>query len=572
MRFPMIHRFGDFELDDQLFELRKASAREIVPIQPKAFDILRCLVEKQDVVVSRAELMAKVWPGVVVTNDSLAQAIMAARAAIGDDGEEPTFIHTVRGRGYRFVGRVEAVSRAEPVRAAEGGSANYAPSSLVGRGPSLAALRDALDGARLGRGGVCLVTGETGVGKTRLVEELSAIAEGVRSVLVSCDGPDGAPGLWPFTQAVRELRSAGVPVGPELDALAEGRVPASTLADPQARFTLFDATTRALTTCAKLRPLLLVIDDLHLADLDTLRLLALLSPQLRTAHMLLVAAYSSVTPRLPSFRAAMSALAQEPSTSVLRLEPLTRDEVGAVVEQANGRALSPALVDKVFEKTKGNPLLVTQLAHVLKSEERVGSGGMATSVLVGGEGIRDTITGMLATLPESANRVLDVAAVFGTTFPLAPLAAALDQSNEHVLGQLDAADVARIVVRAGPASYRFTYPLVRDVIYKRLLSSERARIHGRVASALEKHLGDAPDHQSVAEIADHLVEAAAAGDVNAAVDCSLRAAELANVAGDPEAASRYAQRGLEAFRFAQTPDNARRAALCTLRDAAPSRK
>src|SRR5437867_6798197 len=107
----MIHRFGEFELDDQLFELRKTTPRvEIVPIQPKAFDILRCLVDKQDVVVSRAELMAKVWPGVVVTNDSLAQAIMAARAAIGDDGDEPTYIHTVRGRGYRFVGRVEALA------------------------------------------------------------------------------------------------------------------------------------------------------------------------------------------------------------------------------------------------------------------------------------------------------------------------------------------------------------------------------------------------------------------------------------------------------------------------------
>jgi predicted ATPase len=567
----MIHRFGEYEIDDQLFELRKG--RAIVPIQPKAFDILRCLVDKQDVVVSRAELMGKVWPGVVVTNDSLAQAIMAARAAIGDDGDEPTFIHTVRGRGYRFVGQVQSSPR--PERGESPSKPGPAPSSLIGRAASMAALRDALEAARAGRGGVCLVTGETGVGKTRLIEELAAITEGVNCILVSCDGPDGTPDLWPFIQALRALRTAGASLTEALEPLAEGRVPASTFADPQARFALFDATASALTASAKAQPLLLVIDDLHLADLDTLRLLALLSPQLRSAPMLLVAAYSSTTPRLPSFRAAMSALSQEPSTSVLRLESLTRDEVAQVVEQANGQSLSAALVDKVFEKTKGNPLLVTQLVHVLKTpapDERVGPGGMATSVLVGGDGIRDTITGMLAALSEPANRVLDVAAVFGTTFPLAPLAAAIDQSNEHVLGALDAADVARVVTRSGSASYRFTYPLVRDVIYKRLLSSERARLHGRVASALEKHLGEAPDHRRVAEIADHLVEAAAAGDVNAAVDCSLRAAELANLAGDAEAAARYAVRGLEAFRYAQAPDNARRAQLCTLRDAAPSRK
>ena len=566
----MIYRFGDLELDDQLFELRKG--RELIPIQPKAFDILSSLLDRHDVVVSRAELMAKVWPGVVVTNDSLAQAIMAARAAIGDDGEEPTFIHTVRGRGYRFVGPVATNERAEPARADAGVGAAPAPPSLIGRASSLAAMRDALDAARLGRGALCLVTGETGIGKTRLVEDFCAVTEGVQSVLVSCVGPDGAPDLWPFIQALRMLRISGAVLGPELDALADGRVPASTLADPQARFTLFDATASALTSAAKTRPLLLVVDDLHLADLETLRLLALLSPQLKSAQVLVVAAYSSTTPRLPSFRAAMSALAQEPSTSVLRLEALTRNDVAALVVQANGRALSDALVDKVFEKTKGNPLLVTQLVHVFKAEERVGpGGGMATSVLVGGDGIRDTIMGMLAALPESANRVLDVAAVFGTTFPLAPLAAALDRTNDSVLGELDAADVARVVTRMGPASYRFTYPLVRDVLYKRLLSSERARLHGRAASALEKHLGDSADHQRVAEIADHLVEAAAVGDVNAAVDCSIRAAELANAAGDHVAASRYARRGLEAFRFAQTPDNARRAQLCILRDIAPSR-
>jgi predicted ATPase len=153
--------------------------------------------------------------------------------------------------------------------------------------------------------------------------------------------------------------------------------------------------------------------------------------------------------------------------------------------------------------------------------------------------------------------------VFGQTFPVAPLAAALDESNEVVLRELDAADLARIVARAGAATYRFTYPLVRDVLYKRLLASERARRHGSVAAALEKHLGDARDHQRVAEIADHLIEAAAAGDVDAAVDCSLRAAELAKEAGDSAAAARYAQRGLEAFRFAQTPDETRRSKLGT---------
>ncbi|MDB4935772.1 MAG: transcriptional regulator [Labilithrix sp.] len=562
----MIHRFGAFELDDQLFELRKGA--DVVAIQPKAFDILRCLVQSGGVVVSRPDLMAKVWPGVVVTNDSLAQAIMAARTALGDDGEEPTFIHTVRGRGYRFVAPVESLPRAKTKESIRP-KTDRPPSTFVGRAQSLATLRKLLERARNARGGLCLVTGESGVGKTRLVEELCAEATGVLTISVRCYDGEGAPELWPFAQALRILRAAGAtpPLDGELAALADGCAVATTLADPQARFRLFDGIVRMLTVRTDPRPLLFAIDDLHLADLDSLRLIALLSPQLRATSVLLVAAYGPTTPRLASFRAAMGALAQEASTSTLRLEPLTRDDVATFVKQGNrskpgsGRELPDALLEKVFDKTRGNPLLLTQLVSVLNAEESLEKADVETSALVGGEGIRDAITSMLAALPESANRVLTVAAVFGVTFPLAPLAAALDETNDVVLRELDAADVVRVVARAGAARYRFTYPLVRDVLYKRLLPSERARLHGRVAAALGEHLGDGAEHARVAEIADHLVEAAAAGDVEGAVDCSLRAATLAKAAGDDAAAAKYAQRGLEAFRFAQRPDEARRALL-----------
>lgn len=175
--------------------------------------------------------------------------------------------------------------------------------------------------------------------------------------------------------------------------------------------------------------------------------------------------------------------------------------------------------------------------------------------------MRDAITSMLAALPESVDAVLTVAAVFGQAFPVAALAAARGESNESVLLALDAAESARVIARAGAASYRFTYPLVRDVLYKRLPASPRAKLHGAVANALSTQLGGATDHARVAEIADHLVEAAAVGDLDAAIDCSLRAAELAKSAGDRVAAAAYARRGLDAFRFAQRPDETRRARL-----------
>lgn len=431
--------------------------------------------------------------------------------------------------------------------------------SFGGREARLSTLHERLERARKGKGGLVLVTGETGVGKTRLVEELEHGAADVESLFVKCLATAGAPDLWPFSQALRSLRSAEEPLAPELDALADARLPASTLTDPQARFALFDGCVRAFATSAKRRPLLLAIDDLELADAHTLGLIALLSPQLRALPMLVVATHGKRPARLPLFRAAVAALAKESNTTSVRLEPLSRVEVASVMEQALGRAPTEALLDKVFDKSQGNPLLLSQLVQVL--DGRLDGSDVATSALVGGETMRDVIGGLLSTLPESARRALTVASVFGRVFPLAPLAAALGATNEAVLRELDAADVARVVARSGDAGYRFTYPLVRDVLYRRLPRAERARLHTQVATALWEQLGSSRDHQRVGEIAFHLVEASVAGDVNSAVDASLRAAELARAAGDEAAAMKYAERGIEAFMFAQRPDETRRALL-----------
>jgi predicted ATPase len=189
---------------------------------------------------------------------------------------------------------------------------------------------------------------------------------------------------------------------------------------------------------------------------------------------------------------------------------------------------------------------------------------LATSVLVGGDGMRDAITQHLAALAEETARVVVVAAVFGRSFRLAPLAAALGEPNETVLRALDDVEAARIVRRTGTGTYRFTVPIVRDVLYRQLSASERARLHGAAAKALEEHLGNDADHESLAEIAAHLVEAAPAGDVARAADLSIRAAELAKAAGAHEAAARYATRGLDALRFSQKVDTARQRRLTEL--------
>ncbi len=102
----MVYRFADCELDEQLYQLRRNSAP--VALEPKVFDVLAYLIHHRDRVVSKDELLDKLWPGQVVGENALTRCIRAARAAVGDDGTRQEIIETQHGRGYRFVAAVVA--------------------------------------------------------------------------------------------------------------------------------------------------------------------------------------------------------------------------------------------------------------------------------------------------------------------------------------------------------------------------------------------------------------------------------------------------------------------------------
>ena len=553
------YKFGPFELDARNFELKRNGV--LVPIQPKAFDALVCLLSKRNDLVTKAEIMATVWPGVSVTKDSLAQAMMAVRTALGIDADDASYVQTVRGRGYRFVAEVEVISdtresgisRAEP------------PWPLVGRLDARAIFDESLVRATSGRGVVLLVSGDIGVGKTSFLEAVVCRAPTITSMVVRGTADAGAPDLWPFVQAARELRRRGAVLATDTVVLAEGKVSPQTLGEPKARFRLFEQFAKNLAAAAQRAPVLFAIDDLHLADEHALSMLAVIAPMLRSSSVLLMVSYRPRAGMHKSFEAIVGALSREPQASVIKLEPFGREEVAAFAELRAGKRPESAVVDKLFEKTKGNPLFVSQMIHVLRAEKRL-SVDTATSALVGGDGMREAIMQHLATLPESGVSVLTMAAVFGRTFGVAAVAASLHTTNEAVLRELDVAERARIVARDGSTSYRFTYPVIRDVLYKKLALSERAQFHRKVAGALEHRLGSAPTHEAVAEVARHYVEAAVSGEVELAMDWSIRAAELARDAGDREAAAVYADRGLDALAFAQRPDEERRRRLLAFKN------
>jgi DNA-binding winged helix-turn-helix (wHTH) protein len=552
----MIRRFGAFELDEERFELRRDGVVE--PLQPRVFDLLRALARRPDVVVSRAELLAEVWAGASVTNDALAQAVMALRKALGDPGEPPRFVETVRGRGYRFIAPVttsEPSANTGAARSAGGAPGARAPEGppFVGRGERVAQVEALL----VRGGGVVMVTSDAGGGKTRFLDALAARAEGS---LVVRTAPAGAPDLWLFTQALRELARRGVLLDGAASALAEGSFDAGKLDEPAARFALADELLRVLVGASAGRPLLLAVDDLHAETARTLAVLELLAPRLRETSVVLCAAYMQSTPLNAGLQALLAVLSRDPGVVVFRLEPFTRDDVGTFLEATSGVAPSAELLARIHHKTAGNARLLMQLAQ-RPSADWLREPDVRTGSLVDVTPLHEAIAYQLGSLSSDVAAVVTMAAVLGPSFTVAPLSAALGLANAETLRALDVAAAARVLTRNSAGHYRFAYPLVRDVLHARLPAVERARLHGLAARALEAHLGDSDDHLRVAEIASHFVEAAAAGDVEAAVDWSLRAATLAAAAGDDAAARATASRGLEAIELAAQPDAAKRARL-----------
>ena len=167
----MIYAFAEFELDEARGELRRAGA--LLPLEPKPFAVLRHLVRHRKRVVSKQELIRRVWPDVVVAEDSLSAAVRRVRRVLRDTGAEQRFIHTLRGRGFRFVAPVQEISSQATPQAAE---ASAERGGFVGRAAVLTELADALEDASSGRGRIVLLTGEPGIGKTRTAEELARSA------------------------------------------------------------------------------------------------------------------------------------------------------------------------------------------------------------------------------------------------------------------------------------------------------------------------------------------------------------------------------------------------------------
>ena len=420
-----------------------------------------------------------------------------------------------------------------------------APGGFVGRERELAQMTAGLDDVFAGRGRVLLLVGEPGIGKSRLAEELvaRARARGAQILVGRCWEAGGAPAYWPWVQSlrayVRKTDSAALRAQlgpgvadvaqllPELREIAEDLPSAPAAESEGARFRLFDSVTAFLRRVATVRPLVLVLDDLHAADEPSLLLLQFVAREVGLSRVLIVGACRDVDPTLADpLKTTLTELAREPVSRTLTLAGLAEADVTRLIALAAPAVPTMELGAAVYGETEGNPLFVGEIVRLLAEEGRLGD--PATAPLVIPHSVREAIGRRLRHLTDACNRLLTLASVLGREFDLDALTHVSRLERGAALELLDEAMEARVVteVPGTIGRLRFAHALIRDAAYHSMTRSRRIELHHRMGEALEiLHESELEPH--LAQLAHHFFEAAAGGTGDKAVGYARRAAARA---------------------------------------------
>lgn len=407
---------------------------------------------------------------------------------------------------------------------------------FVGREHELDELRHHWRRAQAGHGGLVLVSGEAGIGKTRLVERLADDAgQGGSVAWGATAGPD-APALWLWRSVLLDLHG---PRPPQILGTDPVTAPLNDLADPagpaeQERVRVVEALMRAAD-----RPLLVVLDDLHWADADSVALLRLAAGAARRAPMLLVGTMRPDEIDVGSpLHTTLTDLA--PSGTTIHLQGLSTDDLGGLVHALTGRSPSQDLVASVMDRTAGNPFFVREVLRLLVAE-----GGLDDAMSGGDLGVprlvHDVLLRRVGQLSAAARSVLDASAVIGATAGLDLAAVVTGLPRPAVAEAAEEAEAARLVSIEGDR-LRFVHDLVRDALMAGLEPRERRRLHLAVAQGLRAG-PDAP----VSEIAGHLLDALPAGDPAEAAAAALDAGREALANHAPGESTRFLERALDAL-------------------------
>jgi len=452
---------------------------------------------------------------------------------------------------------------------------------FVGRTAALERLSAQFEAVSNGRGGVAIVLGEPGLGKTRLLEEFADLARqrGAMVLRGACYDGEWQRPYGPFVEIILEyarqadLAALNILAGlapilaraaPELRTFLKDIPEPAPIDKDEERLRLFDAVMRLLIEVSARRPVLLILDDLHWADYGTSAMLSHLVHFVEENPIQLIGAYRDAeVERQHPLNKALLGIRRLQNFESIALEGLSSGEIASLLSIIGDQPAPPAMIDALARETDGNPFLLREvLLHlrdqgliftqheVWASDTNVASAGIPA-------GVRELVRQRVLRLSENANRLLTVGAAFNGAFSFDIAAAAAELDEQTALAALDEALEAKLLSPGKDADrFDFAHAIIRDALYSELTPVRRTRLHLRIAEEMERSWGElASEH--AAEVAYHFWRSA--GTVGAArgADYALAAAENAESAYASDEVAAFLRIALELL----PADDARRPRL-----------
>lgn len=555
--------FGNVRVDTRTGEVERDGGT--AKLTPKAAGVLAALLDRAPDLITKDELLLKVWDGKAVGDDALTSCVQELRRALGDDARRPRFIETRHRRGYRWVIPIES----------PGGDPSGNPSGrmpLFGRHGEMGELRQRFGQARAGRRQFVLVTGEPGIGKTALVDGLVADVAAARQGAIAhgqCLDQHGVGEPYlPLIEALRRLANgpSGLAVRKILSTQAPGwmaQLP-SLLSDVQrtliarrtaTRDRMLHELTVALEAIAAVTPLVLRLEDLHWSDASTLDWLGHVARRLEPARLMIVGTMrpAEATEGRRRMSTLLTELAAHDQCHELALPPLGPDAIGEFLGSWLGDRIEPEclshVVSRLRTRTGGNPLFMVGLVHRLMQKNSVDFASEAFAEVPGN--VQRLIRHQIEDLRESDRDLLMAASVIGREFAprlVAPVVGQPVEAVEKACARLANEDaiIQASGVTTWPDStrsdtYIFRHDLYREALYDRFPAAARERAHLEAGRALEQTWADQPE-TIASELAEHFERGREFGR---AVPHLQRAAAKAQRRGANEQALEHLRRALD---------------------------
>ncbi len=399
---------------------------------------------------------------------------------------------------------------------------NIGGQTLVGREKEMALLREALDSAAAGAGQLLLLRGEAGIGKSRLARELIARARELDFAVgigFSTEG-DAAPSFGPWREALRGSE-AGIALGAagsseHSDLKAHGQLEAAE------RFARFDDVDQALARQEASKPVLLVLEDLHWADLDSLKLLSHLAQRSQDRRRVILATARESTEAEASTARVLQRVGR--FGSVLSLSPLEESEVSRLIQDMTGLVAGPDLVAEALRRSGGNPFFLRELLTLTANLQGLSAASLRSAAIP--SSLEELLDRHLEGLSSDTLRLLRRCAFLGDDFDVDELARWCGNDAVQCLAELEPARRSRIIESGEPGQLRFCHGLLRDALLEGMPLQERTLWHRDIAAHLEE-LGRDQTEPELARLAEHHRRSLSAESTWRAIECSEAAATRA---------------------------------------------